>query len=283
MTVRLSCNDYAWPALSHRTVLSVIRDLGFEGVDIGLFAEATHVTVSSLRPDPIRRAAELRADIEAAGLRVADVFLTSSMELDRLTPTSRHDGDVAELNDIFSATVSFAEALDAPGVTLLPGIVANGQSMDEALDLAAEGLTPLVRMGAERGLGVSVEPHVGSLIETPEATCQLVERCPGLTITLDPSHYAYVGCSTAQMTAVAEHTRHVQIRPAGPGVMQCKVPENQVDLPLLLGALHDTGYSGWIASEFVWMEKWRCDEVDNTAESKRLGQLLSKLVAEVGW
>ena len=31
MTVSLSCADYTWPALGHRTVLAVIADLGFTG------------------------------------------------------------------------------------------------------------------------------------------------------------------------------------------------------------------------------------------------------------
>ncbi len=281
MTVRLSCNDYAWPALTHRTVLSIIHDLGFEGVDIGLFADATHVTLSTVRADPKRRAAAVRADVDNAGLVVADVFLTSSLELDRLTPTSRHDGDVEELRQIFAATLEFAGALGASGVTLLPGVVAPGQLLEGAIDQAAEGLAALVEMGAERGLAVSVEPHFGSCIETPEATMQLLDRCPGLTITLDPSHYAYTGSTAEQMTVVASRTRHVQIRPAGLGVMQCKVPDNQVELRVLLAALHRNGYAGWIASEFVWMDKWNCDEVDNTAESKRLHDLLSELLVEV--
>ncbi len=282
MTVRLSCNDYAWPVVSHRTALSIIRDLGFVGVDIGLFADATHVTLSSVLPDPARRADEVTAEVAAAGLQVADVFLTSSLELGRLTPTSRVHGDQAELRRIFAATVDFAARMGAPGVTLLPGVIGEGQSTGEAIAAAAEGLTPLVELGASRGLAVSIEPHFGSCVETPEATVELLDCCPGLTITLDPSHYAYVGCSTEQMTLVADRTRHVQVRPAGPGVMQCKVKDNQVDLPLLLRALGRHGYSGWIASEFVWMEKWRCDEVDNTGESKLLGELLARLVEEVG-
>lgn len=281
MTVRLSCNDYAWPALTHRTVLSVIRDLGFEGVDIGLFADATHVTLPTVRADPRRCAAAVRAEVDSAGLLVADVFLTSSFELDRLTPTSRHRGDAEELREIFAATLEFADAVGASGVTLLPGVVATGQALEQAIDLAAEGLAGLVEMGAQRGLAVSVEPHVGSCIETPHATLQLLERCPGLTITLDPSHYAYIGSTAEQMTLVASRTRHVQIRPGGLGIMQCKVPDNQIDLRVLLAALHRTGYTGWIASEFVWMDKWKCDEVDNTSESKRLRELLTELLSEV--
>lgn len=281
MTIRLSCADYTWPVLGHRTALAVIADLGFAGVDIGVFGDATHVTVPSVVADPARRAAAVRRDVEEAGLQVADVFLTSSLELGRVTPTSRAGDDVAELRSIFRATVEFAAALDSPGVTLLPGVVAEGQTVADAIALAAEGLAPLVEIGREHGLAVSVEPHFGSCIETPEATAELLDSCPGLTVTLDPSHFIYLGCSTERMTALASGTRHVQIRPGGPGVMQCKVPDNEIDLRLLLQSLHAAGYSGWIASEYVWMEKWGCDEVDNTAESKRLGELLGVLVAEV--
>jgi sugar phosphate isomerase/epimerase len=189
--------------------------------------------------------------------------------------------DVAELREIFRATVEFAAELDAPGVTLLPGVVADGQSVADAIALSAEGLAPLVDIGRERGLAVSVEPHFGSCIETPEATAELLDACPGLTVTLDPSHFIFLDCSTERMTALSARTRHVQIRPGGPGVMQCKVRDNEIDLQLLLGSLHATGYDGWIASEYVWMEKWRCDEVDNTSESKRLHDLLAASVAEI--
>lgn len=283
MTVRLSCNDYAWPVLSHPTVLSIIRDLGFDGVDIGLFADATHVTLSSVLPDPVARADDLRTKIEQAGLEVADVFLTSSMELERLTPTSRAGNDVEDLRAIFRATVEFAAELGSPGVTLLPGVVADGQAIDEAVSLAAEGLASLVEIGAERGLGVSVEPHIGSCIESPEATQLLLERCPGLMVTLDPSHFAYAGHTAVEMAQLADRTRHVQVRPAGPGVMQAKVRDNQVDLAALFSALRVAGYEGWLASEFVWMEKWRCDEVDNTGEAANLRRRMLELIAEVGW
>lgn len=281
MSVRLSCNDYAWPGLGHRTTLAVIRDLGFAGVDIGLFAETTHVTLSSVLAGPEARAEALRSDVEELGLQVADVFLTSSLEIDRLTPTSRTADDVDRLRDIFRATAEFADAVGAPGVTLLPGVVADGVSLRQAIALAAEGLAPLVDIGGERGLGVSVEPHVGSCIETPEATAELLALTPGLAVTLDPSHFAYLGCSVERMTELVPRTRHVQIRPARTGVMQCKVPDNEIDLTLLMESLRDAGYKGWIASEFVWMEKWACDEVDNTAESKRLGELLTTLLGEV--
>jgi sugar phosphate isomerase/epimerase len=202
------------------------------------------------------------------------------MEIDRLTPTSRTGDDVDDLRSIFRSTVAFAAELDAPGITLLPGVVAEGQPVSEAISLAAEGLVPLVDMGAERGLEVSIEPHVGSCVETPEATAELLDQCPGLGITLDPSHFIYGGCTTERMTSLAARTRHLQIRPASPGVMQSKVRDNQIDLALLVAALRGVEYDGWIASEYVWMEKWECDRVDNTGESALLRDVLASLLED---
>ncbi|HVR33697.1 MAG TPA: sugar phosphate isomerase/epimerase [Acidimicrobiia bacterium] len=281
MSIQLSCNDYAWPTLSHTVVMAIIADLGFGAIDVGLFADATHVTLASVRENPQRRAESLCRSVEQHGLVVADVFLTASLDLTRLTPTSRNAGDQAELQEIFAATVEFASATNAPGITLLPGVVSDNQSQHMAIALAAAGLAPLVGLGAERGLAVSVEPHVGSCIETPEATRDLLDLCPGLTVTLDPGHFAFLGTDVASMLTLADRVRHVQLRPGGHGVMQTRLPENRIDFRSLVTGLVESGYSGYLASEFVWMEKWGCDMTDNVAESGRLGQLLREILSEV--
>lgn len=282
MSIRLSCNDYAWPTLSHEVVMAIIADLGFDAIDIGLFADLTHVTLSSVRENPRQRAEVVRRKAEVSGLAMADVFLTASTDLARLSPTSRIAGDQAELQQIFAATVEFALEAGAPGITLLPGVVADDQPLPMAIALAAGGLAPLVEIGAEGGLAVSVEPHVGSCIETPEATRQLLNLCPGLTVTLDPGHFAFLGADVDSMLELADRVRHVQLRPGGHGVMQAKLPENQIDFRGLVTGLVEAGYSGYLASEFVWMEKWGCDATDNVAESDRLGRLLREILSEVG-
>lgn len=276
--IRLSCSDYTWPVLSHQTVMAVVSDLGFTGIDVGVFHEASHVTLSSVRRDPTGRAEKLRADADRVGLAVADVFLTSAPDLARLCPTSRETGDQAELADIFGAVLEFAKASGSAGVTLLPGVVLPGQPVDDAITLAAEGLAPLVRAGEAFGLAVSVEPHVGSCIETPAATRLLLDRCPGLMLTLDPSHYAFQGWDVASIVSLIDRTRHVQIRPAAEGVMQALVAEDSVDLPAFISALKSDGYAGWVAAEYVWMEKWDCNRVDNTGETALLKRRLAGLI-----
>jgi sugar phosphate isomerase/epimerase len=259
--------------------MTLVADLGFAGIDIGVFHEASHTKLSAVTRDPAGAAAAVKGLAEAAGLEVSDVFLTADPDLGRMCPTSRVDEDQAHLREIFDRVLSFAVACGSPGVTMLPGIVQEGQAVEAAIDLAAEGLAPLVHAGQELGLGVSVEPHVGSCIESPAATRRLLDRCPGLTLTLDPSHFAYQGWQVPEIVELIDRTRHVQIRPAAEGVMQALVSEDAVDLRGFVSALSAGGYSGWVAAEYVWMEKWNCNRVDNTGETYLLKNKLLELIS----
>ena len=133
--------------------------------------------------------------------------------------------------------------------------------------MSAERLSALASLAIKAGLATSVEPHVGSVIEDPTSTLKLRELCPALTVTLDLSHFGFLGFSVESMLPLISRTRHVQIRPAGPGIMQTRVCDDRVDLDLLIRELLKSKSSGWIASEFVWMEKWGYHRVDNKAES----------------
>lgn len=276
--MRFSCADYAWPALSPDATAAVIADLGFTGVDVAVFGDTTQVRLSDVVADPGAHGRALAERLSRRGLAVADVFLTAdAFDLTRLSPTSRHADDVARLAAISRATVVFADAAGAPGVTLLPGVVEEGRTADEALDLAAESLAAFVAVAADRGLAVSVEPHLGSVIPDPEATLELLARCPGLLVTLDPAHFAYQGAGVDRMLPLLGRTRHLQARFGGPGVMQSRRADNRIDYALLVHGLRELGYTGWLASEFVWMEKWECDRVDNVAESAAMLAYLREL------
>jgi sugar phosphate isomerase/epimerase len=281
--IRYSCADYSWPSLSQPVVFDLIKDLGFQGVDIAIFGTMTSVTVPEIVERPRERAEEILAATASRGLSVADVFLTAHhLDLARLSPTSRHPGDVEQLDGIYRATVEFAATVGAPGITLLPGIVEDGVSRELAFERSAESLGTLVMLAGERGLLVSVEPHLGSLIPTATDVRELIERTPGLTVTLDPAHLVHEGATTAEgVIPLVPVTRHLQARFGGPGVMQGRLQENVIDYPTVIAALLEGGYSGWLASEFVWMEKWDCDRVDNTAESARMLDYLRSIVEAV--
>lgn len=175
---------------------------------------------------------------------------------------------------MMQAAAVFAEAIGAPGVTALPGVVFEDEPAEQAIERSAQELGAWVEIAGERGLGMSIEPHNGGCCDTPDRTAALLEATPGLTITIDPSHFAYAGFSAEQMLSLLPRTRHVQFRPGSEGVMQSRVAENQIDFGLLLSALTEQGYDGYIAMEFVWIEAWDCNRVDNLSETILLRDLV---------
>jgi sugar phosphate isomerase/epimerase len=275
--VKLSSADYTWPALSHDVAMAVVADLGLAGIDIGVFGEDTHVKLSSVVADPEREAARVADAAQRAGLAVADVFLTPSSELTELAPNHPDPRVRAASLELYRPTLRFAAALGAPGVTMLPGVRYAGDTVEAAIDRAAADLAVRAELAGERGLRLSVEGHYGSCVDTPERFSRLLEQTPGLWATLDPSHYAYTGSSAGDLLPLIARTRHVQVRPCGNDLMQGRLTDNEFDYPALIGALKEHGYDGWIATEFVWMEKWSCDRVDNTSETARLADYLTRL------
>src|SRR5205085_10700356 len=75
MKVKLACADFTFPLLSHENALQLIAMLGFEGVDIGLFEERSHLWPSHEFEDIGRTAEELKQKLDDEGLRPADIFL----------------------------------------------------------------------------------------------------------------------------------------------------------------------------------------------------------------
>jgi len=50
--------------------------------------------------------------------------------------------------------------------------------------------------------------------------------------------------------------------------------ENVIDYPRILRKMEQTGYKGFIALEYVWIDWMHCNEVDNISETILLRDLL---------
>ena len=218
----------------------------------------------------------------AVGLAIADVFLIPSPDLEAMAPNHPDPAVRAASLECYTRTLAFATALGAPGVTVLPGVCFADDTTEQAIARAAEDLGARVELAQSFGLELSVEGHVGSCVETPRHFMELLKQTPGLNATLDPAHYTYAGFSASDLKPLLARTRHVQVRPCGTGVMQGRMPDNTFDFESLVSDLKSSDYKGWIATEFVWMEKWSCDRVDNTSETARLKHYLSEILQRTG-
>lgn len=276
MTLTLSCADYTWPAIPHRTALDLIAALGFDGVDIGYFEGRSHIRPERVAGDIPRWAGLLHERCAARNLAVADVFAQTGGFTDRAV--NHPDASTREASEeFFSACLDFARLVGSPGLTILPGVVFDGEPREYALERAAEGLRRRVEWAGAAGLRLSVEPHVDSVIDRPELTAQLLELVPGLRLTLDYGHFVCAGSTDADVEPLLAAAAHVQCRGAAPGMLQASLSgANTIDFPRMVRGLVAHGYQAYLATEYVWATWQRCNEVDNLTETVALRDLLRK-------
>ena len=272
--MRLSCSDYTWPLLPHAAALDLVAALGCEAVDLGFMGNRSHVRPEQIHGEVALHAGRVRERVEARGLAVADVFAIPYTDFETMAANNPDADQQKRSLEFFADAVEFAAAVGAPGVTTLPGVLFDGDTFEAALDRSADGLARRVEMAAARGLSTSVEPHTGSLIDTPEKTLRLLDRVPGLTITLDYAHYVYGGVPQAEIDPLLPHARHLQIRPGRPGVLQARVAEDAIDWRSVVAQLNALGYQGYLALEYTWQDWLDCNRVDTVGESALLRDLL---------
>src|SRR5205814_2955462 len=101
----------------------------------------------------------------------------------------------------------------------------------------AEELGWRAERAREAGLRLSVEPHVGSVVATPERARRLVELTPGLELTLDYSHFVRQGIAEEEADTLIPFSRHVHVRGANADRIQASLQDNTIDFERVLGAL----------------------------------------------
>lgn len=271
--MRLSCADYSFPLLPYDLNLSLIKGLEFDAVDVAVFTGNPNNSAEEVTADPTGVANQVKAMVDDHGLVVADVFpivitdFRPVFDVQSAAPNNPSASVRHQARDDFLRFLEFTLVCESPGLTILPGCPFEDGDPDREWGLATEELAWRVERAAEVGLDLGFEPHIGSITETPEVTARLVAEVPGLQVCLDFAHFVYQGISQERIENLLPISRHHQVRQAAPGVMQAISYEGTIDIGRLVRSLMAQGYEGFIASEYVWMQKWDCDRVDNLGET----------------
>ncbi|MHC5541244.1 sugar phosphate isomerase/epimerase family protein, partial [Singulisphaera rosea] len=101
----------------------------------------------------------------------------------------------------------------------------------------------------------------------PSSALRLAEAVPGLTLTLDYTHFTLNGVPDTAIEPLLPHASHVHVRGARPGRLQASFKENVIDYRRLFDRMGETGYHGWVGIEYVWIDWQNCNECDNLSET----------------
>ncbi len=267
MTDRYACADFTFPLLEHTKVLQLIALLDLEGVDLGLFENRSHLWPSREFAQLTLAAQRLKGQLDACGLAAADVFLQLDPDF---TPYAVNHPEAARrqhARDQYVRTLEYAHLIGARHVTILPGVVFADQPKHDSWGWAVGELSWRVEQAQQAGLVLGVEAHVGSIVPDPQLAAQLVAEVPGLTLTLDYTHFVRLGIADEAIEPLVALASHFHIRGARKGHLQSAFKDNTIDYRRVVEAMRASNYTGWLGIEYVWMDWEGCNECDNVAET----------------
>jgi sugar phosphate isomerase/epimerase len=267
--MKLACADFTFPLLEHDRVLDLIAMLEFDGVDIGLFEGRSHLWPSREFENTERSARRLGEKLAERGLRAADVYLQTNPDfvpyaINHPKPLRRR-----RARDWFSHTLDYAAGCGAAHVSALPGTYFSAESKAASWNRACDELAWRVERAAAQGIVFGIEGHIGSIVPNPRQLARLLDGVPGLTLTLDYTHFTRVGVPDATVEPLIRQATHFHARGARKGRLQTSFQASTIDYARVVAAMRSTGYQGYVGIEYVWTEWERCNEVDNLSETIR--------------
>jgi len=279
MKFKLACADFTFPLLPHDKVLKLIAMLGFEGVDIGLFEERSHLWPSREFADISRSAGDLKRKLGDLGLQPADIFLQMDPDFRPFAINHPEPDRREKARDWFLRTLEYADACGCRHVTGLPGVRFEEELASESLARCVEELQWRVEQATGAAVVFGVEAHVGSIVPTPSEASALVDRVPGLTLTLDYTHFTRAGLPDSEIEPLLQHASHFHVRGAREGRLQASFRENTIDYERVTDRMRKVGYRGWVGIEYVWIDWEHCNECDNLSETIQFRDLFRTLVS----
>lgn len=242
--MKLSLTTWSLRSLTLAEAASVAKAIGIPALDLGFFFRPA-LDKQALLAEPERVAEEALA----LGVALPNLYYLFG---DTLSDRNLALADPIEDNIAdFRQAVRFARRAGIATIFVLPGVVNPGQGRSSALAVSAENLRRLVELAGEGGVQLTVEPHVHSYVESPTLALDLLDRVPGLRLTLDYAHFACLGYRQEEIDVLAPHAAHVHLRQARPGVLQAKLSLGTLNFPAMLATLRAAGYDGHLAIEYA--------------------------------
>lgn len=274
MKLKLACADFAFPLLPHDKVLDLIAMLEFDGVDIGLFEGRSHLWPSKVFASLVKSGKRLGRKLADRGLRCADVFLQMNPSFIPYAINHPEAARRRRARDWFLKTLEYATVCGAKHATTLPGVDFDEEKPIDSWQRCCDELAWRVEQARQHRIVFSVEAHVGSIAPNPKAALRLVRNVPGLTLTLDYTHFTRSGLPDSAAEPLIAHASHFHARGARKGRLQTSFQHNTIDYARVLRVMQQAGYNGYIGVEYVRIDWEHCNEVDNLSETIQLRDFL---------
>ncbi len=273
MSIELGGHIFSTPHLELEEAVRVWRALGISVMDLG---NGRDLDPEAVAADPHRAAERVQAVGARHGMRFVDAFPQAT---DKHITNTPDEQEYAHQREVYAGWIDFAAAAGLDGITLSPGKYWPGLDAETAYLRGREQLRPLAERAAARGVRLRIEPHVESVTWSPELALRMADDVPGLTFTIDHSHFVFHGMTYEHIAAMHPRGTHWHARQAALGQLQARFEDGEIDFARIVRGLQASGYQGVIALEVVHVPWLNLDRHDVLGETVRLRDHLRGILA----
>jgi len=249
--VFVAASTDCFPQLTLADALSRLVDL-----------EYTHVEIAMREGGNQLRPSQVHADVEQAVHACRDTH--------RLTPVAffvDSPADAADYYDQFTSVCKLAKAVKVVCITV------PAAELGTPFNAEVERLRELAGIAAVAGVVVCVKTEIGRMTQDPSTAAVLCDHVKGLSLTLDPSHYAMGPHAGANYEPLLKHVMHVQLRDTSKTRLQVRVGQGEVEYSRLISQLARVDYQRALVVDIAEM-----DGVDHAAELRKMRLLLESML-----
>lgn len=249
MSPRLCGCTFIHPCRTPAQGMAQMRELGFARVDVGVGGGNANFDPVQVAEHPLHFAGQLREEADRLELVLNECFL-----LNFGWPINSPDAALRRRTEVlFAELCLFADRAEFASILVIPGPVHAELGAEASLDLSADALRALVDIASAAGVRLNVEADMDSCANTPERALRLCKQSPGLSLTLDYSHFVCQGITLDRVNMLHPFVRHMHVRQAAPGRIATDLDEGIIDYPAVLARLHAAGYCGVYCIEYLAM------------------------------
>ncbi len=252
--MQLGFSTWGMPTVPVDAIVRHLSSLGFDGVELTVLSHHT-TALEKLDDNERRRIPKLLADHNLQLPAIAGHV--SLMDDD----SASHAANLERLKRTIDLALDWATA-DGPPVI---DTTAGGQPEDweTKLDMLVERIQEAADYGHSQGVTFAIEPHVGSIIDTPDRMLEVIKRVgsDAVGVNFDISHFNVMGIGIEEsVSAMAPHARHTHVKDERGTVpdFEFLIPgEGEFDYVTYLKSMQRHGYTGFITAEISNMVQRR--------------------------
>jgi len=274
MDLQFACADFTFPLLSHEKSLKLIKMLDIDAVDIGFFQDRSHLQPSDVFKNIPGKAGAVKKMLSDVGVQPADLFLQLATDFQSKALNNPNLDIQRKTREAFLKTLEVADVIEAEHITVLPGVLFDEEQPEDSVKRAYDELAWRVDKSNDAGIVLGTEAHLGSFCESPDAAVELIKNVPGLTLTLDYTHFTKLGIPDAEIEILIPLASHFHARGACENRAQTTMVNNTIDYRKVVQAMIKNDYPGFVGLEYVWIEWEHMNEADTVSETIQLRNLI---------